>query len=91
MKCPHCDKESRAPIRETRRHAGAVFRRRTCSCCLKTFVSREEAPPGMKMPNETQSRFRVADRLTDRRQKPDEMLKPSSPRGDGLHLQGIWK
>jgi hypothetical protein len=55
-----------------------------CSVCFKTFVSREDAPEGLKMPYATQSKFRV----TDRTPKPDQ---GGVIRNNGEHLRFVWK
>jgi transcriptional regulator NrdR family protein len=68
MKCPHCNKEGKSTVLESRPHDGCVWRRRMCPLCIKTFVSRETAEPGMTMPTMTQSRHR----LKDRKIKPEQ-------------------
>jgi transcriptional regulator NrdR family protein len=84
MKCPHCSIKSKAKVFETRSHDGQVYRRRICSHCCKTFVTREEAPEGLKMPNETQSRHRIV----DPKPKPEQggVIQSS-----GAHLQNLWR
>jgi transcriptional regulator NrdR family protein len=84
MRCPHCQSTKKCKVLESRPHDGQVFRRRMCSTCFKTFVSREEAPEGLKMPNATQSKFRIT----------DQTLKPGQDgviRNTGEHLRFIWK
>jgi transcriptional regulator NrdR family protein len=81
MKCPHCDKESKATVIESRRAQGAVWRRRTCLLCYKNFVSQEVTSPSMKFPREVQSRGRK----TDRTLKPEQKAEVT-----GLHLQKVW-
>lgn len=68
MRCPHCQKEGKSVVMESRPLDGNVWRRRTCSKCFKTFVSCETAEPGMKMPTMTHSRHR----LKDRKIKPEQ-------------------
>jgi hypothetical protein len=84
VKCPHCDKTTKGKVLESRPHDGKVWRRRMCGGCLTTFVSVEEAPPGLRMPTETQSRHRV----TDRTPKPEERGAITST---AAHLQGLWR
>lgn len=86
MKCPHCGAVIRSKVLESRQHDGRVYRRRACGACFKYFVSQEEAPPGLKMPDATQSRHR----LTDRKNKPEE-APAHAPRGSGAHLQNLWR
>lgn len=50
MKCPHCDRDSRALVTESRSVNGEVYRRRHCGSCDKAFVTVEAAPPGLRMP-----------------------------------------
>lgn len=83
MKCPHCLKEGRSKVLESRVWDGKVWRRRTCALCLKNFVSTELAEPGLRMPNETQSRHRVKDPTP----KPEERVIRST----AAHLQGVWR
>lgn len=83
MKCPHCQKESRAKVMESRQCEGQVWRRRICGACFKTFVSVEVTDPNMRMPNQTQSRYRVK----DPKPKPEET---GVIRSTAAHLQGIW-
>ena len=84
MRCPHCHKEGRSKVLESRAWNGKTWRRRTCGLCLKNFVSTELAEPGMRMPNETQSRHRAKD------------PKPKPEQGGGItstgaHLQAVWR
>lgn len=50
MRCPHCHNEVKAPVNETRVYEGDVYRRRCCGRCGRSFVTREVAPAGLKMP-----------------------------------------
>ena len=68
MRCPHCNKEGKSTVLESRPYDGQVWRRRMCPKCLKTFVSCETASPDMKMPAQTQSKHR----LKDRKIKPEQ-------------------
>jgi hypothetical protein len=70
---------------ESRPHEGFVYRRRACGACYRTFVSREESPVGLKMPNETQSRYRV----TDLKPKPEQTN--GVIRSSGEHLANFWR
>jgi len=68
MKCPHCNRDGKSPVLESRPADGKVWRRRMCALCFKTYVSCETAEPGMTMPTQTQSRHR----LKDRTPKPED-------------------
>lgn len=83
MRCPHCQKEGRSKVLESRVWDGKNWRRRTCALCLKNFVSTELAEPGMRMPNETQSKFRAKNPTP----KPEERVIRST----AAHLQGVWR
>jgi len=85
VKCPHCNKTTKAKVLESRPHDGFVYRRRACGGCFKTFVSSEEAVPGLKMPNETQSRYRVTD-LKPKPEQTDGVIRSS-----GEHLKHFWR
>lgn len=69
---------------ESRPHEGRIWRRRLCAACFKTFVSSEFADPEMKMPQATQSRFRI----TDPKPKPEQ--GEGIIRNSGEHLQWKW-
>lgn len=84
MRCPHCQKEGRSRVLESRTWDGKIWRRRTCPLCLKNFVSVELSEPGTRMPNETQSKFRIKDPTP----KPEER---GPIRSSTEHLQGIWR
>ena len=68
MKCPHCTRDGKSQVLESRPADGKVWRRRMCALCFKTYVSCETAEPGMTMPTQTQSRHR----LKDRKIKPED-------------------
>jgi transcriptional regulator NrdR family protein len=84
MKCPHCKAEGKSKVLESRPHDGRIWRRRMCPLCFKTYVSSEHAEPEMKMPPETQSKYRITD------------PKPKPEQGDGIirstgdHLKWMW-
>lgn len=84
MKCPHCGGDSRAKVLESRQHDGKFWRRRTCSLCFRNFMTVEVADLSLRMPAETQSKYRVIDR------------KPKPEQGDGIirstgdHLKWNW-
>lgn len=84
MKCPHCNKVIKSKVLESRQHNGQVYRRRHCLGCLAVYISVEQSTADMRMPAETQSRYRITDRTP----------KPEQPQGritgTGLHLQNIW-
>lgn len=84
MRCPHCHKEGRSKVLESRTWDGRVWRRRTCALCLTNFVSMELAEPGTRMPDETQSRHRAK----DPKPKPEER---GPIRSTAAHLQGVWR
>ena len=84
MRCPHCQKEGRSKVLESRVWDGKNWRRRTCALCLKNFVSTELAEPGMRMPNETQSKFRAKNPTP----KPEER---GVIRSTAVHLQEVWR
>lgn len=83
MKCPHCGKEGRSRVLESRPWDGAQWRRRTCGLCLQNYVSKEITEVGMRMPNETQSRFRAKDPTV----KPGQQVITNT----GKHLMDLWK
>jgi len=85
MQCPHCDKATKAKVLESRPHNGYVYRRRACGGCFKTFVSREEAPAGLKMPAETQSKYRIK-ALTPKPEQTDGVIRSA-----GEHLKNFWR
>ena len=85
MKCPHCNKASKAKVLESRPHAGQVWRRRQCGSCYKTFVSAEHTSIELRMPNETQSRHRVIDR-TPKPEQTDGVIRSA-----GEHLKHFWR
>ena len=62
MRCPHCNKDGKSTVLESRPAQGSTWRRRLCKLCFNTYVSCETAEPGMKMPPETQSKFRIKDK-----------------------------
>lgn len=41
MRCLHCKLETPSKVVETRKHGGAVLRRRRCEGCTQCFVTRE--------------------------------------------------
>lgn len=84
MKCPHCEKESKAKVLESRLCDGQMWRRRTCGLCFKNFVSMETTDPGLRMPAMTSSRHRVK----DPKPKPEQGGVITST---AAHLQGIWR
>ena len=50
MKCPHCDTPFNALILETRKDESGIYRRRMCSNCAKSIVTREYADKDFKLP-----------------------------------------
>lgn len=80
MKCPHCFASSKAKVQRTRTDENAVWRARSCGVCFKTFVTREEAPKGLRMPS-------GLDRGSARAPK----LSPGQKKFDTSHLQGLLK
>jgi len=50
MKCPHCQKETKAKVIESRRVAGQVWRQRLCGACLQTFISTEVTSADLRFP-----------------------------------------
>lgn len=50
MRCPHCQKESKAKVLESRKVEGEVWRLRVCALCIKQFVSQETTSKEMKFP-----------------------------------------
>lgn len=56
--CPHCCFD-RSKVLETRRSGGLIYRQRECldAECSKRFVSREDAPPKLRMPQEITESF----------------------------------
>lgn len=81
MICPHCGEQGRSKVLLTRTGGGAVWRRRSCGRCFKNFVTREEAPPGLKMPNNVESPDRSA---------RSPKMKPGQSAFQTDHLDGIW-
>lgn len=89
IRCSRCHKTTRAKVLESRPHDGRVWRRRQCGLCFATFVTREEAPEGLRMPAETSSKHRAA--ATDRTPKPEERGLPKVGGDAGLELVRVWK
>lgn len=85
MKCPHCNQVSKAKVMESRPHEGQTYRRRTCGKCFANFVTCENAPVGLKMPNETQSAYR-AKNVSPKPEQGDGIIRNS-----GAHLQFTWR
>lgn len=77
MKCPLCHSATKAPVTETRDALEALYRRRKCDVCEKSFVTYELAPPNLKMPPQHNNR---------RSRRKDEGVIRST----GAHLQNIW-
>lgn len=79
MKCPKCDKVTKALVLETRKNAvGEIYRRRACGHCGKNFTTKEV------ITTEPVPDIRVA-KAVDRRS--NNSLKF----GTAKHLQDIWK
>lgn len=85
MICPHCGKDSKAKVLESRPHAGQVWRRRQCGACYRTFVSSEHSTADLRMPSETQSRHRITD-LKPKPEQTDGVIRSS-----GEHLKNFWR
>jgi len=85
MNCPHCGKTTKSKVLESRPHDGQIFRRRSCGGCFKNYVSREEASVGLKMPAETQSKYRIKD-LKPKPEQTDGIIRSS-----GEHLKHFWR
>lgn len=81
MRCPHCDKPAKSKVLLTRTGEGAVWRRRSCGFCFKTFVTREEAPAGLKMPGCVENAGRSA---------REPKLNPGQGKFQTDHLTGVW-
>lgn len=84
MRCPRCEAVTRSPVVESRAHDGAIWRRRICGACLKSYVT-EERGVLRPMPAQTQSRQRRAAAASTQPSPP-----AGPPRGDGAHLQNLW-
>jgi transcriptional regulator NrdR family protein len=41
IRCPHCGELGAADVTETRKDPRGVFRRRRCSGCAKSFITKE--------------------------------------------------
>jgi len=53
VKCPHCERETKGLVTETRSDTdGSVFRRRYCGLCFTYFVTKEAAGADLKMPTQ---------------------------------------
>ena len=89
IRCSRCLKTSRCRVLESRPHDGRVWRRRQCGLCLKTYVTVEDAPEGLRMPAETGSKHRT--QATDRTPKPEERGLPKVGEEAGLELVRAWK
>ncbi len=87
MKCPHCGKEAASKVLESRQIDGAVWRLRSCRACFKTFVSSETTDLSLRMPYSSIMRRR--DEKAPPPPPPPE--HQGAPRGDGAHLQGVWR
>ena len=86
MKCPHCSFAGRCRVIETRETPDGVYRRRSCGNCGRAFVSREDAPVGLKMPSAHNNR--VAPDTRNARRRTTSLT--TSIRATGAHLQGVW-
>lgn len=87
MKCPKCQHSAHHKVTETREHEGLNYRRRACGNCGQTFITREEAPEGLKMPKVVQNSInRGHPRKSRAIHGPAPVL-----RGDGGHLQDVWR
>lgn len=84
MRCPHCQKESKAKVLESRSCDGRMWRRRACSLCFRNFVSVEMSEPDLRMPATANSWHR----LKDVRPKPEDA---GAIKSDASHLQGVWR
>lgn len=80
LKCPYCQVPTPSKVYESRPADGLVYRRRACLICLKTYISSETAPLGLKMPASTHSRKRT---------KPNAGLPQRAPVHKTEHLQAL--
>ena len=83
MRCPHCNTNDNSKVVETRKHDGAVYRRRKCFSCDANFVSLEGASADTRMPPEALVRKNAGQRSRRGNNAP----KPIASE----HLQSIWK
>lgn len=91
MQCPHCLKESKGRVMQSRRDGATIYRQRLCGLCLKGFYTSETSlPPHTKMPEALwrSSYHRRGEHVDPWTKRPPDV--PTIPRGDGAHLQGIW-
>ena len=91
MQCPHCLKESKGQVTQSRRDGSTIYRQRMCGLCLKAYYTQETAmPAGTKMPVALQmsSYQRRGEHVDAWTKRPPDV--PTIPRGDGAHLQGVW-
>jgi transcriptional regulator NrdR family protein len=79
VKCPHCGKDGKALVTETRNGIEATYRRRNCGHCGRAFVTYELAPPGLKMPP-----------AHNNRERTERVARSKEIRSTGAHLQNIW-
>lgn len=82
MKCPHCQKDTRALVLESRAHEENLYRRRQCGACGKTFVTEEIAHADMRLPRPSGSARANAKHGASVR---------SVVYGSGRHLQEVWR
>lgn len=82
MKCPHCAKDSRALVLESRAHDENLYRRRQCGACGRTFVTEEVAHAEMRLPRPS----------GPARAKAKHGIQPMGViSGSGLHLHEVWR
>ena len=65
MKCPHCGKESKGLVLETRTRDGDLLRRRSCGHCGQTFVTREYVDAELKIPRLQRRKRETVSRAVD--------------------------
>lgn len=81
MKCPHCHKEGKHIVRETRSDGDAAYRRRQCAFCLRGFVTIETVSSA-KMPTHLRNSYA-------RRGENDKQPEAGAPTFQTDHLQRL--
>lgn len=83
MRCPHCERESKGRVVESRKVGGQVWRQRICGSCLMTFVSVESTSTDLRFP------WAELGRRKPHRLEP-KPAPAKSPGGTGLELAAAW-
>jgi len=91
MNCPHCEKDTKGSVIETRGHASGTYRRRSCGHCGKSFVTHEVTSKDLKMPAELGNLARKKRRAAQTLKGDfSNRTRKKSDSSAGADLQRIW-